>query len=73
MGACRTAPPRRNPGAALAGVPPEPAAGLPVQLVLRKLPSLAEQAGRGDASGAPRRREAIRRLSWPDGAGDRPP
>ena len=55
MGACRTAPPRRNPGAALAGIPSESTAGLPVQLVLRTLPSLAGQAGRGDAPGASRR------------------
>lgn len=73
LGKCRTAPPRRGPGATLAGVPPEPTAGLPLELVLRAFPGLGRQAGRDDASGTPRRRETLCRLRRADRNGDRPP
>src|SRR5690606_4171573 len=69
----RATPAGRDLGAALAGVSPEPAERLSVQLVLRALPSLAGQAGRGDAPGTSRWREVVRRLRRADGAGDRPP
>ena len=46
--------------------------GLQYSLVLRAVPGLGREARLGDAPGAPRRREAVRRLRRTDGAGGRP-
>ena len=46
--------------------------GLQYSPVLRAVPGLGREARPGDAPGAPRRREAVRRLRGPDGAGGRP-
>ena len=45
--------------------------GAAIQLVLRSVPGLGREARPGDAPGAPRWREAVRRLRRADGAGRR--
>ena len=57
---------------AVAGVQGDPRGGAAVQPVLRAVPGLGREARPGDAPGAPRRREAVRRLRRADGAGGRP-
>ena len=62
----------RDAVAAVAGVQGDPRGGAAVQPVLRAVPGLGREARPGDAPGAPRRREAVRRLRRADGAGGRP-
>ena len=61
-----------DPPAPLARVQGGPPRRAPVQPVLRALPAVAGADGPRAAPGAPGRREGLRRLRRPDGAGDRP-
>ena len=55
----------RDPHAAVARIPPDPSRRLRLQPVLRPLPAFAPPPRRRHAPGAPRRREALRRLPRP--------
>ena len=63
LGASRAAPSRRDPGAAVGGVPRRRARRLRLFLVLRPLPGLGRPAEADAAPDPCRRREAVRRLS----------
>ena len=65
-GPSRAAPEGRDPPAAAHGIQGAPALGLPVHPVLPPLPGVAAPSRRGHAPGAPRGREAVRRLRRAD-------
>ena len=72
-GAPRAASTGRDAGVGVAGVQGGPPRGAAVQLVLRPIPGVGLEARRGDAPGAPRRREAVRRLRRAHRRGGGPP